>query len=220
MVAKKYSTSKIIDVAEPDKISPDPSGRPVVVTNRPVLANDPMMVEEKAGQAPMPTTAPVVTRQAKTISPISDGITATDPVTDTEPPATPAPSVKSSDEPETSVPELTETSHSYKAVTADAKEATPETGTIPTDEESALKKSAAEARLLGEEEARRQELEALIAAGTYAVPINAVQRKKSRMVILLLCLLAVALAAVLFDVALDSHVISVPGVPHTHFFQG
>ncbi len=81
--------------------------------------------------------------------------------------------------------------------------------------------SADEAAAMAARAAREAELEQLVASGKYYVPINAVQRKRSRMYTILLFLLAVALAALLFDAVLDADLVHVSvNVPHTHFFSG
>jgi hypothetical protein len=77
---------------------------------------------------------------------------------------------------------------------------------------------AKEARELAAEEARKHELEQLIATGKYAVPINAVQRKRSHIFVAGMCLLAVALAVVLVDVVLDVGLVKASFIPHTSFF--
>lgn len=237
MTVKKPSSPKIIDVAAPDQTSPDPSSRPVVVTNRPVLTNDPMMAASTdSGETANLATAPVVSRQAKTITPSAEVGEATPAAASVEPDlpvdVTEAPTA----EPETKIsqpaaPAAEVTQTEPATVETDTpkdtlppeppvQEATPPSQPAPSYEQTASAKAADDERVLGEAEARRQELERLIQFGKYAVPINAVQRKRSRVVIFLLCLLALVLAAALFDLALDSNLISMPGVPHTHFFQG
>jgi hypothetical protein len=61
-------------------------------------------------------------------------------------------------------------------------------------------------------------LEQLIESKQYAVPINAVGRKRSRMFVAAMCILALALAVVLLDALLDVGVLKV-GIPHTHLFS-
>jgi hypothetical protein len=80
--------------------------------------------------------------------------------------------------------------------------------------------SAAETAALEAKVAREQELEQLIASGKYNVPINAVRRKRSRAYVLVLCLLALVLAAALVDIALDTGILSLDvNIPHTDFFS-
>ena len=248
MPAKKTPSVKIIDISAPDQSSPDPTSRPVVVTNRPVLANDPMMVDGPASSKTVPSTAPVVSRQAKTISPISDTMTIdtgvdakapTESAQPTEPNTATLPeenSVPTNTAPTDTVGPSVEAGAApivQKATSTAVEEPKPSEPVAPpeeskpqvpapkppTDEEIASEKAVADERILGEEEARRQELERLIESGKYAVPINAVRRKRTRTVVLGLSILAFVLAVALFDVALDTHTIVVRAVPHTHFFE-
>jgi hypothetical protein len=78
--------------------------------------------------------------------------------------------------------------------------------------------TAEEAAALETKAARDQELEQLVASGKYFVPINAVQRKRSRLYAMLFFLLALVLAAALLDVVLDMGLVQL-AVPHTHFFS-
>ncbi len=64
--------------------------------------------------------------------------------------------------------------------------------------------------------AREDELEHLIAAGTYAVPINTVKQRQARVVLIILLVVFVALVAV--DLLADMNIITLLfGLPHTNF---
>ena len=64
--------------------------------------------------------------------------------------------------------------------------------------------------------ARQDELERLIAAGTYAVPINTVKRRRARILLIVLVVILVVLIAV--DLLADMQIITLPfGLPHTSF---
>jgi hypothetical protein len=252
MAAKNPSSSRIIDVAAPDQTVPSATGRPILVTNRPVLTKDPMMTDESP-QAEQATNnnGPVMNRQAKTIVPITadetesakaETATATtsaeDNITEEPNPEKPeeptvvseetkeSPSVKpDAEEPpqKDAEPAVTPTAPSEEPAEVDTDEAgkdTPEAAKYLSDEEVLAAKASDEERVLGEEEARRLELEQLIASGKYAVPIDALGRKRSRMVTAVLTVSAIVLGLILFNAALDSNVISVPSIPHTHLFQG
>ena len=66
--------------------------------------------------------------------------------------------------------------------------------------------------------ARKEELERLIASGTYAVPINTVKRRQMRLVLLFLAGLLVVLIAL--DLLADMGTITLPfGLPHTTFLS-
>jgi hypothetical protein len=93
-----------------------------------------------------------------------------------------------------------------------------ETEDLQRDSQAAA--TAEEAAVLEAKAAREQQLEQMVTDGTYFVPINAVQRKRSRIYILLLCLLALVLAAALVDAALDMGLVTLPvDIPHTSYFS-
>ncbi len=130
-----------------------------------------------------------VTRAAKTIKPIDATLKAPEADGEADTPADAEPDAGAASE---SAPEAAEDGTKTETEQADA------------DAEAEAAKAAREA-----------ELEKLIESGKYAVPINAVQRKRSRMYVTLLCLLALVLAAVL----LDAGVLKIHGIkPLTHFF--
>lgn len=64
--------------------------------------------------------------------------------------------------------------------------------------------------------AREDELERMIAAGTYAVPINTIKRRQARLLLIVLAAVLVVLIAV--DLLADMKIITLPfGLPHTSF---
>jgi len=94
---------------------------------------------------------------------------------------------------------------------------TPQPSAAERDPEAAL--SSEEAAVLEAQNVREYELEQLAASGKFYVPINAVQRHRSRMFILALCCLALLLGLLLLDAALDAGLVTLPvDVPHTHLF--
>ncbi|HSX30548.1 MAG TPA: hypothetical protein VLE99_01395 [Candidatus Saccharimonadales bacterium] len=72
---EKSAASKIDDVKRPGKATPSASSRPIVVSNRPVLASDPMMVATDATGSKESALQPM-TRTAKTIQPLDTALTA------------------------------------------------------------------------------------------------------------------------------------------------
>jgi hypothetical protein len=60
---------KFIDIKTPDKSKPSTTSRPVIVTNRPVLGNDPMVNPDQTGEA---KPGVPMARTGKTISPVSE----------------------------------------------------------------------------------------------------------------------------------------------------
>lgn len=94
-----------------------------------------------------------------------------------------------------------------------------------TAETTRSRDSEAEQRAVSAEEeaarqAREQQLETLITSGKYAVPINAVQRKRSRLFVTVASIIALLLALAVLDVLLDTGLVKLPvNLPHTHFFS-
>jgi anti-sigma28 factor (negative regulator of flagellin synthesis) len=193
--------TKISDVASPGKTAPSMSSRPIVVTNRSVLATDPMIVDASKAAAPDDVIA-MTRRTAKTIEPVSADAqpVAAGPAKAALPILAPAEVAEPTPPVEPAKPMVTARKEETAASDAQSKAADAETEAV--------------------EDARVQKLEGLVASGTYAVPINAIQRKRSRMFVATMCLLALVLAVLLLDALLDVGVVSLPSIiPHTHLFS-
>jgi len=82
--------TRIDDVKRPEKVTPAPTSRPILVANRSVLSNDPMVVPEAAvSQSDIKPTAPVV-HMSKVIKPLDSALASIEqapPSTDAEPKA-------------------------------------------------------------------------------------------------------------------------------------
>jgi hypothetical protein len=202
--------TKIADIKGPNKVLPSATARPIIVGNGPALTNDPMMTPggpEKKDEAPTET----LSHTAKVLVPVSTSPSQQAPET-----------VETSEKPE-ALPTESDSSEPTPGTESDAAE----TPTVAIKEESTEEdldpeatKTAAEAAVAEAKTKREAELEAIIESGKYAVPINAVQRKRSRITTILLCVLAVVLLVALLDVVADVGVIKLPSsVPHTHFFS-
>ena len=90
--------------------------------------------------------------------------------------------------------------------------------TLPGDDtlDSQLDADSQEDKQKTAEQKRSEDLEAIIAKGTYAVPINQVGKRRER--ILIGVLVIILLLAAMLNVLLDLGVMSVPWLPHTTFF--
>jgi hypothetical protein len=248
---------KVTDVAKPGKTAPPATARPIIVTNRPVLANDPMIVNGPNKQTAA-RTAPLVSRTAKTIKPIATAGTTesqTDVLKDRSPdqsasdesvlaagtspgsvkedkPASVAASVTLDSQPpvtDTVVESADQLLAAPKSPEPASRVSTPtkssEEDVVAADKDITEKTeadiSAAQSEAEAAEETHRQTLEKLAEAGTYAVPINAVQRKRSRAFVATMCVIALVLALAVADLVLDANLVQAPdSVPHTHFFSG
>jgi len=238
---------KITDVASPGKTAPSASGRPIIVTNRPVLPHDPMIADPAKETAP--TDPALVRRSAKVIAPVSPDMAAASPM--------PQPETPSTDDMQALVAATLPVDKPAPVAPAQASEvSTPatgpaaQTGIVPAEQEPSApapqaasaprpdkaselrdveaenvsaedETAAAQAEADAAQTARAQELEQIIESGVYAVPINAVQRKRSRMFIAAMCVVAALLGLVLADAVLDANLVHPPfAVPHTHLFSG
>lgn len=225
--------AKIDDVKRPEKVAPSATSRPILVSGQASAPADPMMVQEggeKSEGEPVP-----MTHTAKTITPPSDLTADSEPekedtpepepvsekpatesdtdATDAKPDAAKAPAEMASEEKE----EESKQSTSTPSERADKAKAAQE----GTDRDPDAAMSAEEAAAVEAKAKREEELEALIASEKYAVPINAVQRRRSRMHSLALGLLAALLLVALVDLVADVGIISLPSsIPHTQFFSG
>src|ERR1700752_479126 len=99
-------TTKIDDVKDPGKVMPAASGRPIVVTNRPMLSRDPMMVNKDSSDE---GDGRVESQVAKTITPTDENLRPS-----TEP------------EPEKKTEGLAEEAGASSELASDPTEATPE----------------------------------------------------------------------------------------------
>lgn len=85
MPAKDQEPPRVMDITHPKDVRPSSTSKPVIVTNRPMIAEDPMIAQaareaaEKGAELPagapsaplVPPDEPTVNRQAKTVKPIS-----------------------------------------------------------------------------------------------------------------------------------------------------
>jgi len=241
--------TKIDDVKRPGKAAPLPTSRPIVVTNRPMLANDPMVVSLAQGESDeKPKVATV--RTARVIKPLSSTLTAERSASEANAAATPETlteeereavsdravesdvspegSKKADLTPDSSVVTPAEPAPAPKTPVTKSMQSGQSTNSQETLNQSDMQlQRDSEAALTAEEiaaaetQAKRDlELEQLIASGRYHVPINAVQRRRSQMHIVLLSALGLLLALVLVDAVVDAGFIKPPSsIPHTHFFS-
>lgn len=232
-------TPRAMDVLHPAQAAQPTTSRPVIVSNRPMIAEDPMIAravdaldtEPPAGAAPVREQAPLVdsaVRHEKTIAspqvddkiPAPEGIQPDTPVVsaplasdDESPVKTVSPPEEMSITSGTSETGMLDTHVVGSEAKRDSKEApkaTPADGIVAIDGEEAVELSVDDA-----EEKRRLELESMITEGRYAVPIG--QMAKRRRTIVTVIALSILLL-VLLNFALDAGLFDLPFVPHTSFF--
>lgn len=243
--ARSDEPKKVMDVMTPGQVKPGSSSRPLVVGNRPVLGSDPMMVADAAAAGPtMPTAASneedhtstetgaaIVSHQAKIVVPLESASESAK-GEEEKPEAAAAPADEpasgedeSKDKEEKTAPAKTEEPAKEATPKTDEDEAPADDTSVEKDEtdteaaEVANENSKAAQKIASEADAKRRlELDDLIASGKYALPINAVRRKRSRTVLITL-LVVLLLAVVVLDGLLDAGVLHLSGVPHTDFLK-
>jgi outer membrane biosynthesis protein TonB len=211
---------KFIDIKAPEKSKPSTTSRPVIVTNRPVLGNDPMVNPDQTDET---KSAVPMTRTGKTISPVSEDLIATEETKDEPAAAAEKPELETAqtEEPKAAEAKVEEPAEAPKPEPEPEEDAAVESS-IPTGRDAAAESQADEAKAAAEAEAaatRQNQLEEMIASGKFNAPINAVHRKRSQVVAVLLVLVAILLAVAVADAALDAGLISIDGVPHTDFLK-
>ena len=226
----KSATPKVFDIAAPNQTTTSATSRPVIVGNRAILQKDPMMVESKSTEK---ADASGPTHQEKVVKPLV--ITTDEPEAEQEPTLAVVSTNEKKDEVE---PTLTDPGNDVAEKPAPIKvseplpkpaepakeEPKPEAEQEPEDTEDLITdatddiKAAKESKAKQEvDEARQAELEKWITEGKYAVPINAVKRKRNRMVALSIIFLLLVGGVAAFDLLLDAGILHIDGVPHTNF---
>jgi hypothetical protein len=213
------------DVKRPDKVTPSATARPIIVSNHPMIVKDPMMapkadvaVEPKADEVSVGT---AVMKHERTVIPLTSiakeaGNTKTGETSEapsgTEPELKPVEAKPPAENATT--PEPSGARPGSELPATEPREIS-DASRDPDAEISAEEVAAAEAKAK-----RSQDLEDIIASGKYVVPVDAVQRRRSRIATAFLVVLTVALAVVLLDVIVDVGIVHVPSaVPHTHLFS-
>ncbi len=195
---EKPKATKIVDVTHPSKVAASSGARPVIITNRPVMASDPMMVAASAADSSPDPTKPSVAapeqlqHQERILVPpvIDEAKSDTDAKEESEPASVSDDTVATESSEEPREPELS---------VAVETEAAPETREDETsidsqaDEDKQVRKVEQENK---EDEARRAILEDIIEKGTFAVPINARKRQRSRKLAVWIALVVVLVLVV------------------------
>ena len=203
------STRKTVkpDVQKPGRSAPSVTSKPIIVTNRPIL-KDPMMVSgaSRAEEADKKNLAHV---SEPRLEPIDEK------PAETETPKSAKPEVVAPDkEPREADP------------TAKAEPESPVEKTVPENQKADsgidAKPDKKDDKGVGEQAqaVRDAAVQELIESRRYELPINAVEKRKAKHFVILGILLAVILALVWADIALDAGLIRIDGVkPVTHFFS-
>jgi hypothetical protein len=229
---KEKSDSKVFDVAKPGESMPTTTSKPVLVSNRPVL-KDPMMVDSE-GSVPDDPTAIAESKLTAAgrlkISPITPGLTvpdanATETPHDIDSNPIPKPTTGREEAAETAIEQTTSSSKPAEPETIDAQpvDDTAVTDEIDTNDDTApakkMNSGTDDEAALAAEVAREKELQELVDSHKYYLPIDQVEKRRAKHYAWAGGLLIILLGLAWADVALDSGIISIPGVKAvTHFF--
>jgi hypothetical protein len=218
MNAQKESTKRIIDVSHPDESTPSQTSKAIIVKNGPIL-KDPMVVEKNdqsdiksplTGKSSLRNKLQPTAEQDKTQETAED----TKPVIEAKPVEAEA------------KPEVEEKKPEPEAKTEAPAEASPESDSITdtplnrpgdsvndatNDKDDTEDKEAA---------ARETALQKLTESREYFLPINSVEKLRSKRVAILGTALSILLIVVWIDIALDAGLLTLGSVHSvTHFFS-
>jgi type IV secretory pathway VirB10-like protein len=253
---KKKDSKKIADVARPGKTAPSGNSKSVIVSNRPIM-KDPMVVVEEATEADEKVTAKP---SESVIAPLSDS--SEDKIKSIKPDDdSPEPKLKKeddkktiavlaneaavkkeeSDEPEEAeaggpkleeqepsesdepaVPEPAESANETEPDKATEHTAADDSKSEISTNEADTSKTVTEvdAEELAEKEKHDIAIQKLIDSKQYNLPINSVEKRRSKRVVIFGVLLSILLIAAWVDIALDANIIELNGInPVTHFFS-
>jgi hypothetical protein len=202
----------IIDVTHADSAPPSPNSKSVIVTNRPIL-KDPMVVDEAAdseassGDKPAKSSAPSIAELAEAAAQKNqpEKEAAAKPEKKIEPAAGPPAEKEDAAKPAAKEPEK-----------PDIKESETEEPDQP-DKVKPAQEAEAEAAKAAEHDAA---IEKLIEGKQYYLPINSIEKRRSKRFVAGGILLSLLLIVAWADIALDAGLIQVSGIkPLTHFFS-
>jgi hypothetical protein len=236
--SKKKDPKNMDDVAQPGKTPPSPNSKSVIITHGPIM-KDPMVVVEEAETNESDTTveAPAsektsTSRTAPLLEPVSDKMAAKTEKSAKTKPTEPEPEPEDHEKIEVKITPKTETPTPEPA----PEETVPEIETKPeepdTEEEPATDQPKADetatpaevddaAKAAATEDAEKEAgVQKLIDGKQYFLPINTVEKRKSKRFVALGIVLSLLLAVAWADIALDAGLIDIQGVkPVTHFFS-
>jgi hypothetical protein len=208
----KSRKKPIADVDKPGDSAPAATSKPVIVTNRPIL-KDPMVVDEAAKTDDDGKKIDEKTELKHSTAPVIQPLdkSASEPEDQPDEPPKPAappeePKVKDKPPADEAAPEP-----------KPASEPVPKTDDKQTTAKATKQKSDAETAEQAKHEAAIQHL---IDSKKYELPINAVEKRKSKHFAVLGIVLAVLLVLAWGDIAADAGIIHISGLkPATHFFS-
>ncbi len=223
--SKRAAGKPISDVARPGKTPPAGTSKPVIITNRPVL-KDPMVIENNKSPDDnstssksstdvklQPTTAPLLEPDASKTedAPATETVVHHEKILAKSSTAPTVEEAKSETEPDTAG------QSAEKEVPKPDETADSENSDIPSPQQT-------DKAAIDNERAKQAEHEAaiqkLVESKQYFLPINSVEKRRTKRFVALGILVSLLLAITWVDVALDAGLIKLHGVqPVTHFFS-
>lgn len=222
MSEAKEPNKQVMDVSHPGKTAPPLTSKPVIVTNRTIL-KDPMVVDtseeddKKAEDAPKtPAAKAPVASDIESVEPKEKEVAAK-PEHVVQPIAEPVVEDKPADDKPIEEPKKAE------PTPEPAKPTEPAPSNQESDDDSDNGAVITDAQIEAEaaaEVARDAQVQKLIDSKKYYVPVNAVEKRRTKRVIALGIVLSIVLALAWVDIALDAGLIDLGSVtPVTHFFS-
>lgn len=213
MPAKKPAAKTFMDVSHPNRTAPTLTSKPVIVTNRPIM-KDPMMSD--SGSKSEPSVSKIEVNSKTSMKPKLQPLAA--PVEEVTEAAdvTEKPVVTAKEEENPEVIEVAETEKEKEQEQEPKLPTEPENRSDDTIRDPS-KDQEEEEKKLAEEAAAIQKL---IDEKQYFLPINSLEKRRTKRVVAVGILLSVILAAAWFNIALDAGLLQIEGVkPVTHFFS-
>lgn len=222
---KTPTKKKIVDVKEPGKTTPSSTSKPVIVTNRPIL-KDPMVTPEAAKPVEIVKPRDDEDKLKHSTGPAVKPLGASSDSDSDDPKTAEAPSeatkTDSTDEEPKATPDKESDSESEAETEPEVEaKAKPEVDAKTEEEDKSTKKTAQNPEAKAAEQAQHDAaVQKLVDSKKYELPINAVEKRKTKRFIVLGVFLAILLALAWADVAADAGLVHVNGVkPVTHFFS-
>jgi len=196
----KPAKKTIIDVTHADSTPPSPNSKSVIVPSRPIL-KDPMVVEKPEADEPKA----VSKTPEKDILPTA----VTEPLSSDKPAKAPT------------VAELAESADQEDKPSAEKEPPakTPAEPATEPDEPDKLDQAAVEAEA-AQQTKHDEAVEKLVESKQYYLPIETIEKRRSKRFVALGILLSLLLIVAWADIALDSGILHLGGIkPVTHFFS-
>lgn len=219
---KKAAKAKpIADVAQPGKTPPSDNSR-AIITHR-TLMKDPMVVaedqpDETEGAQPASQAVPkTAVGGERKLQPLNETI-AEAPASETPPAADETPKDQAQAEASTDTGPEAEKDSGTESSDAGINQDT-DTGSSTGSSDKPVP-GELEAAEIARQEQHDTEMQKLVDSKKYFLPVNAVERRRSKRFIALGILLSLFLAAAWLDIALDANLVKINGIePVTHFFS-